>query len=208
MTGFLSASLDRLYNLHWVADGVARSAQPYLGFYSAFLVSHGFRSLINLRGYNPQISWWHREKRVCQQLGISHFDVKLSSRRLPPREVLVSLFEAYDAASLPVLLKCSGGQDRTSFATALYLLHRKGPEALDEAQRQFAAWPYLHLPKRHQDWLKQFPLFAVENAHGIQLKKWAGTLYDPQVFAEWLNARGLQHSYDGFQRLGPKARSR
>jgi hypothetical protein len=200
--------LDRLYNLHWVTDGAARSAQPYLGFYKTFLAAHRFRSLINLRGENAHISWWRREGRVCTELGIARFDVRLSSRKLPLREVLVSLFDAFAAAPLPLLFKCSGGQDRTSLAAALYLLHIKGAGALNEAQAQFAAWPYLHLPKRHQNWLKQFPLFAVENAHDVPLKQWASTVYDPQTFAEWLNARGLQSSYDGLQRLRQKVRAR
>lgn len=195
----MKAILDRLYNLHWVADGVARSAQPYLGFYRAFLKAHGFRSLINLRGHNPRFSWWHREKRICEELGIRHFDVKLSSRKLPLREVVVSLFEAFDAAPTPMLMKCSGGQDRTSLAAALYLLHKKGASALHEAQAQFAMWPYLHLPVRHQTWLKLFPQFAVEDARGGSLQEWARTRYGPQSFAAWLEARGAADTYRGIQ---------
>ena len=205
MTGFSGAVLDRLYNLHWVADGVARSAQPYLGFYAVFLTAHGFRSLINLRGHNPRFSWWRREKRICEELGVKHFDVKMSSRKLPPREVVAGLFEAFDAAPKPMLMKCSGGQDRTSLAAALYLLHKNGPDALAEARAQFAAWPYLHLPAGQQNWLKQFPAFAVEDARGMKLKDWARTHYDPQSFAQWLDAHGLSGSHRGIQRLKRKA---
>ena len=32
--------LDRLYHLHWITPEAARSAQPYLGFYTAFLRAH------------------------------------------------------------------------------------------------------------------------------------------------------------------------
>ncbi len=199
------ALLDRLYNLHWVTDGVARSAQPYLGFYRAFLAGHGFRSLINLRGENPRFSWWHREGRICRELGIARFDVKLNSRRLPAREVMVSLFEAFEAAKLPLLIKCSGGQDRTSFAAALYLLQKKGANALDEAQVQFAAWPYLHLPKRQQNWLKQFPVFAIEDARGERLNEWARKNYEPERFAAWLDAHGLAQSHGGVQRFKRQA---
>jgi hypothetical protein len=196
----MKAILDRLYNLHWVANGVARSAQPYLGFYAVFLRAHGFRSLINLRGHNVRFGWWRREKRVCERLGIQHFDVKLNSRRLPAREVLNSLFDAFDAAPLPVLIKCSGGQDRASFAAALYVLHKKGPAALAEAQAQFAAWPFLHMPKHQQAWLQQFLLFAIEEARGSPLKEWARTRYDPQVLAAWLDSHGYAGRYRGIQR--------
>ena len=194
----MSRILDRLYHLHWVTPDVARSATPYLGFYSAFLAPHGFRSLINLRGENADFRWWTTEKRVAQGLGIVHFDVKLSSRNLPSRSGLAALFEAFAAAERPLLLKCSGGQDRTGLAAALYLLQLKGPGALAEAEAQLKAWPYLHFPKRHQLWLRHFPGYA--NAQGgAHLHEWARNGYDPSHFAAWLEARGLQGSYRSFQ---------
>jgi hypothetical protein len=53
---------------------------------------------------------------------------------------------------------------RTSFAAALYLLHTRGWQARSEAEAQFAPWPYLHLPKRHQRWLKVFLEFVEEHS--------------------------------------------
>jgi len=200
----MSALLDRLYNLHWVTDDVARSAQPYLGFYTTFLKTHGFRSLINLRGHNPRFAWWLRERQMCERLGIRHFDVKLSSRKLPPREVVADLFQAFEAAPTPILMKCSGGQDRTSLAAALYLLDKKGSDALPEAKRQFAAWPYLHLPGGQQNWLKEFPAFAAQDAGGMPLHEWARTRYDPQKLAQWFDSRGLSRSHQGIQRVKRK----
>jgi len=196
--------LDRLYNLHWVGDGAARSAQPYLGFYRPWLAAHGFKSVINLRGENIQRGWWRREKALCQSLGIKHFDVRLSSRRLPLPAMLAALFDAFEQAPLPVLFKCSGGQDRTSFAAALYLLHTRGTGTLQEAEAQFAAWPYLHLPKRHQDWLKLFPRFAVEDADGMGLTEWARTRYSPERLEQWLTKRGLERSHQGIQKPDPE----
>src|SRR5882672_6659287 len=117
----MSALLDRLYHLHWVTQDVARCAQPYLGFYEAFLRPHGFRSLINLRGENARYRWWRTERRVAAALKIAHYDVRLSSRNLPSRASLTALFDAFDTAEAPILLKCSGGQDRSAFASALYI---------------------------------------------------------------------------------------
>src|SRR5687768_9238283 len=176
----MSWILDRLYHLHWVTQDVARSAQPYLGFYSAFLAPHRFKSLINLRGENADFSWWTSEKRVTAALKIRHFDVRLSSRNLPSRTGLAALFDAFAAAETPLLLKCSGGQDRTGLAAALYLLHAKGPGALAQANGQLAPWPYLHFPKRHQLWLRHFPGYASAQAGGTPLGQWAHGGYDPQ----------------------------
>lgn len=194
----MSRILDRLYHLHWVTQDVARSAQPYLGFYSSFLAPHAFKSLINLRGENADFRWWTSEKRVASALQIVHFDVKLSSRNLPSRSGLAALFDAFARAERPLLLKCSGGQDRTGLAAALYLLQSGGPGALVRAEAQLKSWPYLHFPKRHQLWLRHFPGYANAQA-GASLALWARAGYDPNHFAEWLAARGLQGSYRSFQ---------
>jgi hypothetical protein len=121
----------------------------------------------------------------------------LSSKRLPTRKMLLALLDAFDTLPQPLLLKCSGGQDRTSFAAALYIVHTKGWDAFDEAQGQFARWPYLHLPKRHQRWLKQFLVFAQEDARGQSLRSWITGSYVPESYKAWLEERGEGTSFHG-----------
>lgn len=189
---------DILYNFHWVVPGkVARAAQAYAGFLGPFLKRHGIRAVINLRGPNPHWRWWHYEKRICKKHGIIHFDVMLSSRRLPTRQMLVDLIAAFDAAPLPMLLKCSGGQDRTSLAAALYLLHSKGWAAEAEALGQFARWPYLHRPKPQQMWLQSFIEFAKEGAQGRPIGQWFADRYTPEALKVWLEARGMAGAFRG-----------
>lgn len=195
----MSVLLDRLYHLHWVNRDAARSAQPYLGFYRGFLRPHGFGSIINLRGENANYRWWRTETRVAAELGIAHYDVRLSSRNIPSRSGLSALFDAFETAKPRLLFKCSGGQDRTGLASALYLLHREGPAALEKAQGQFALWPYLHRPKTFQLWLKAFPAYAVADAGPMPLARWAREIYDPQAFAASLAAKGLAKAYYAFQ---------
>lgn len=189
---------ELLYNFHWIEPGkAARSSQAYAGFLAAFLRGRGIRALINLRGPNPQWRWWRSETRICAMLGIEHRDVMLSSKRLPTRKMLVALFDAFDEAPRPLLLKCSGGQDRTSFAAALYVVHAKGWPALADAEHQFARWPYLHLPHRHQRWLKLFLAFARERAGALSLRQWIATAYRPEDYQSWLEARGEGASFLG-----------
>ena len=164
---------DILYNFHWIVPGeAARSAQAYAGFLGPFLSRHGIKALINLRGPNPRYSWWRYETRVSAERGAAHLDVMLDSRSLPTRPMLAALFDAFDAAPRPFLVKCSGGQDRTSLAAALYLVHRGGWAARAAAQAQFARWPYLHFPKEHQRWLTRFLDFAVADSSGRPIADW------------------------------------
>ena len=190
--------LDLPYNFHWIEPGeAARSAQAYAGFLGSFLRAHGVRGLINLRGRNPGHFWWRYETRICSEAGIVHCDVKLNSRQLPTQAMLNALIGAFDSVPQPFLLKCSGGQDRTSLAAALYLLHRRGWRALADAEKQFARWPFLHLPKRKQRWLRLFPVFAAEQAGQNPVRSWIETGYSAEVFRGWLERRGEGASFHG-----------
>jgi hypothetical protein len=187
---------DVAYNFHWVEPGkAARAAQAYAGFLAPFLRSRGIRAVINLRGSNPGYRWWRYETSVCARLGIVHRDVKLNSRQLPTRAMLLELLDAFASAPKPFLLKCSGGQDRTSFAAALYLLDLKGWSAAAQADAQFARWPYLHLPRREQRWLRLFPRFAHEKAAGVPLRTWLENAYAPDELKTWLQRQGEGSSF-------------
>ena len=105
--------------------------------------------MINLRGPNARYTWWHYERQVCAAPGIAHLDVMLSSRRVPRPECCCDLLDAFDTAPRPFLLKCSGGQDRTSLAAALYLIHRNGWDALDAAESAIRALAVPAFPQAH-----------------------------------------------------------
>jgi hypothetical protein len=190
--------LDVLYNFHWIVPGdAARGGQAHIGRLGPFLRRHGIRALINLRGANPDIGWWRYETRVARENGAEHLDVMLDSRKLPTREMVARLFDAFEQAPRPFMVKCSGGQDRTSLAAALYIVHRGGWAAIKDAEAQFARYPYLHFPKRHQRWLKPFLAFALENAAGEPVAQWARETYDPAALKAWLESRGLGDTFAG-----------
>ena len=187
---------DLLYNFHWVIPGeAARAMQAWAGGLSPFLKRRGIRAIINLRGRNQDLSWWQKETAIARTAGIAHFDAMLDSRKLPTQAMLAQLIQSFDAAPRPFLLKCSGGQDRTSFAAALYLIHRDGWSAMPAARTQFDRFPYLHFPKTHQRWLKPFLDFAQESANGQRLANWIADGYAPEKLKAWLDTRGLAGSY-------------
>jgi len=187
---------DVLYNFHWVVPGeAARAMQAWAGGLGAFLKRRHIRSIINLRGSNDDLSWWKKETAIARAGGIAHLDAMLDSRKLPTRAMLERLIESFDTAPKPFMLKCSGGQDRTSFAAALYLIHRDGWRAMDAARAQFARFPYLHFPKTHQRWLKPFVEFARESARVQPLADWIKKDYAPEKLKALLDTHGLQDSY-------------
>jgi hypothetical protein len=189
---------DIFYNFHWVVPGdAARAAQAWAGGVGPFLEKRGLKAVINLRGRNDDLSWWKNETAAAAKRGIAHIDAMLDSRKLPTRALLVQLIAAFDQAPRPFMLKCSGGQDRTSFAAALYLIHRSGWGAYDAAAAQYARFPYLHFPKAQQRWLRPFLDFAREDSQGALLADWIANAYAPKKLESWLAAHGLADSHGG-----------
>jgi protein tyrosine/serine phosphatase len=187
---------DILYNFHWVVPGdAARAMQAWAGGLRPFLKRRGIAAIINLRGRNDDLAWWKQETAIAKSAGIAHLDAMLDSRKLPTRDMLVRLIETFDTAPRPFLLKCSGGQDRTSFAAALYLIHQGGWQAMAAAQAQFARFPYLHFPKTQQRWLKAFLDFAQADAGDQPLAAWIASSYTPEKLKAWLDAHGLAGGY-------------
>jgi len=189
---------DILYNFHWVVPGeAARMAQPWAGFYRRFLARRGIRGIVNLRGRNDDLSWWQDETAAAAALGVTHFDTMLDSRRLPTQAMLTDLMAAFAQTKRPFVVKCSGGQDRTSLALALYLIQRDGWEALPAARRQFSRWPYLHFPKAQQRWLARFLDFAAENAKDAPITEWIAQEYAPEKLEAWLAAHVMADFHGG-----------
>ena len=120
----------------------------------------------------------------------------MDSRKLPTQAMLQRLMDVFAQSPRPFVAKCSGGQDRTSLAMALFIIFRDGWQALPQARTQFARWPYLHFPKTHQRWLKSFLDFALEDAKGVPLAEWIAREYTPEKFKIWLDARGMGDFYE------------
>jgi hypothetical protein len=190
--------LDILYNFHWVREGeAARSSQAHLGGLAGLMRRHGLKAIINLRGENNDLSWWRYERRVCERLGARHFDTMLDSRHLPTRAMLETLLDAFEQAPRPLLIKCSGGHDRTALASALFLIQQDGWSARQEAECQFDPLLYGHAPKKHQHWLQPFLAFAQQDSAGTPLSEWVSKRYDPAALAQWLSANGHADSFKG-----------
>jgi len=195
----LARLVSRSFNWHWIEPGLARAAQTYGWQTPLLLRHHGIRSMINLRGDNAGSPWYDNEYEACARLGVAFTSLPLSSKRLPDRADLLAVVDAVREAPRPALIKCSGGADRTGLAAGLHLLERYGIAAMPQARRQLAYWPYLHIPKPRQRWIRAL-LDFIEcdvgddlNAGG-ELREWIETGYEAGRFEAFLVGRG-QHRY-------------
>jgi hypothetical protein len=189
-----------LCDFHWVVPGeAARSARIPALWLSQFLAANGIKSIINLHDSHPEFRWWWTEEKACLKRGVRYLNATLDSRLLPTRAMLRELWDCFDRAQAPLLIKCSKGQDRVSLAMALYLIERRGWtwRAMAEADAQFTRFRFLRFPRPEQRWLRHFPEFARENAKGAPIRDWVRTVYDPRVLAAWLEKRVGRGSFAG-----------
>ena len=168
-----------------------RSAQTYGKYITPLLRLHEIATVVNLRGANPRSKWYNPEKSLCEELGILHVDHSLHSRRLPKQGILIDLLETFNNAPRPLLIKCSGGADRTGLAAAIFLLNERGVKSTSQAVKQISFVPYLHLPRQNQKWIKHFPYFFASTHQGAPLSEWIKHSYSTELFSTWLYENDL-----------------
>jgi protein tyrosine phosphatase (PTP) superfamily phosphohydrolase (DUF442 family) len=138
------------------------------------------QSVVNLRGANLRADWYKEELAVCQELGVRHFDVKLSAVHLPPPVELDKLLAALQEAPRPILIHCRSGSDRTGLAACVFLIDqehmpwRQAENALTVSYGHFALYPYFEMNELVQ-------LYG--QSGDPSLRDWAAHRY-PAVYAE------------------------
>lgn len=130
-------------NFHAIADGRAyRSNQPTPDELRTIIEKYGVRTVINLRGPNPDETWYRQEAEVCRQAGIEMVDHPMSSRHLPEPELLEQVVDSLETSAEPMLIHCEGGADRSGAVAAIYRMRILG-EDRDAAQAELSP-EYLH----------------------------------------------------------------
>jgi protein tyrosine/serine phosphatase len=193
VAGFLLAALVQVFNVtvggnfHEVIAGeVYRCGQPTAAGLAELIRRYGIRTVVNLRGDNPEAEWYWEEKRTAERLGASFVDVGLYGNIPPEAEQLGLLVDTLDHAAVPMLVHCYSGADRAGTASALALLLRTDTD-LPEARQQLAWW-LGHNPfgnagchdlvfDRYAEWLRA----RAEPHTPARLRQWVREVYRPEA---------------------------
>jgi protein tyrosine/serine phosphatase len=147
---FLSAAgyfwyMEEQGNFHTITYAEAyRSAQLDTDEFEYYIKKYNIKSIVNLRGKNPEAPWYGEEIRVSAKHGINHFDISLTSSREPTEEDISELLEIFETAPRPVLIHCLAGADRSGLAAAIWKIN-VDQEPKSEAEKQLSIF-YGHLP--------------------------------------------------------------
>ncbi len=133
------------------------------------------RTVLNLRGCNPDEAWYRAEREEVLEAGATLVDVAMASDQWMSRVQLGAVIELLERAPRPILIHCEWGAERTGLVSAFAELLRDGG-SLDRAKAQFTAY-FLFLP----------------TADGRVM------ISHIEQYAGWLAARGASHSPERFR---------
>lgn len=164
---------------------IYRSGQNGAGALERRIAAYGIRSILNLRGANPDSDWYQDERAVADRCGVEFFDLSIDSWNPPDSEEMRALIDILDTCPKPALIHCEAGIDRTGYVAAICVL-------LDDAgspvwAREHFGLHYGQLPFRekaiHQRAfldLYQFWLTQLGYEHSsARFREWALQVYDP-----------------------------
>jgi len=145
--GAFAIGLRLTGNIHPIVPHEAyRSAQLPASHLTALVAEDGIKTVINLRGSNPDQDWYRAEHDAMDKAGVTEIDLPLSANEEPDDTTLRHLIAALRQSQRPLLIHCEAGADRSGLASALYRLIIVGDTAEDAAQQlslRYGHFPWL-----------------------------------------------------------------
>jgi len=157
-----------------------RSNHPTPRRLAAQVRRHGIRTLINLRGRCGNGSDALSRARAGR-LGVRFVDAPFSSGRVPTREQMMLLADAFRDAEEPILVHCKSGADRAGFAAAMFLVLEGA--SVPQAMRQLSI-RHGHVRRSRAGVLDAVLLRYAQEAEGRRpFIDWLRDEYDPIALA-------------------------
>jgi protein tyrosine phosphatase (PTP) superfamily phosphohydrolase (DUF442 family) len=127
-------------NFHVVVEREAyRSGQMSSNELVRCIQRHQIRSIVNLRGLQPDQQWYREEVLAASAQNVVHRSIALSSRKPVKAEQMRELTAVLKNVPKPVLIHCDGGADRVAFAAAVYAAEIADTPS-NEAEKEFSMW--------------------------------------------------------------------
>ena len=178
------SSVVRIYkNFHEVDPGkFYRSAQLTPEELKEMVKNLGIKTVINLRGEQPDSYWYNDELKAANEVGVRLVSVGFNSKEINAKEAIIEYLETLKTAERPILVHCRSGADRAGEASALYMIEYMG-KTKEQALEQLT-WKYLHVP-----FFNPGKTYFIDIYKGLE---WVKAVYDPCV-EPFKNQYDLKH---------------
>lgn len=159
-----------------IAEGLYRSNHPNAAALAAWK-ARGIVEVISLRPAQGAVHLFEAE--ACAALGLTLRNAPLTAREAPRVVGLLQLLDMFDTITLPTLIHCKSGADRTGLAAAMWAIHVEG-RPVAEAKRALG-FKHLHIRASKTGVLDRFlEAYEARLTQGpIPLRTWIETEYDP-----------------------------
>jgi hypothetical protein len=153
------------YNFAVLQPGqIYRSGQMSARALEETVRTYQIKTVLNLRGPNPEQAWYREEVASTLAAGATQIDIALSACVWMSRVQLRTLVRVLDTCEYPLILHCAWGSERTGLTSAIAELLRPGT-SLAQARGQLALrYLYLRLGDgkimsefldQYEDWLRR-----------------------------------------------------
>lgn len=97
-----------------------RGGQPDAAGLEHIINRYSVKTVINLRGAEPEAQWWLVERGACQRRGVHLVDLPIGGHETAASKLKQFLEIATDPAKQPVFVHCEAGSARTGYVAAAY----------------------------------------------------------------------------------------
>jgi protein tyrosine/serine phosphatase len=179
---------DIYCNIHQIAPGVWRSAQP-APHHLERAKRRGIRTVVNLRGRRDTCGSYILEREACHRLGLTLVDFPIRSRGALEKPTLHAASELFGRIEYPALFHCKSGADRAGMIATLYLFLHEGMP-LRQAMGQLSL-RYGHVRQARTGVIDYFfESFLRDTEHRpMRLLEWVDEVYDPRALESSFRAR-------------------
>jgi protein tyrosine/serine phosphatase len=142
-------------NFHTITPGEAyRSAQLDRDELEYYIKKYNIKSILNLRGDNPDADWYKEEIKTCADNHVAHYSVALSAKHEPGQAEIRKITGLFSSMPRPALIHCQQGADRSGLVAAMWkVIVDKEPKS--EAKKQLSPM-FFHFPIGRQASLDRF----------------------------------------------------
>lgn len=177
-------------NFYALSDKAYRSNHPSPGFIKKLKNKYGVKTIISMRKADKSSSYL-LEKQACDQFGVTLINHRMSSRKLPKKEMVLKAKELLLEVEYPILIHCKSGADRAGLMSVFYK-HFVEHQPMEEAVKQLGM-KYGHFRWADTGKLDFFfdKFFEYKSQHPeIEFIDWVANIYDPEALDKQFKSSG------------------